>query len=85
LSLGGIASLMPMLIAGLYGVDRVGAIYGKLNIFYGLGGLLAPWIAGILFVQSGGYRQAIYLAIALALVGAIVSFTVDATRRKGDA
>lgn len=80
-SIGAVASLTPMLIAGHYGVERVGSIYGKLNIAYGLGGLLAPWIAGILYVQTGGYGAAIWLAIVVAAVGLAASLTITAQRQ----
>ena len=82
-TLGGAASLTPMLVARLYGVERVGAIYGKLNIAYGLGGLLAPWIAGVLYVRTGNYAAAIYLAIAVAAMGVAASLTIRSGRRGG--
>ena len=80
-TLGSIASLMPMLIARYYGVERVGSIYGKLNIAYGLGGLLAPWIAGVLYVNTGGYSLAILLAIAVAAIGVVSTLTIASPRR----
>ena len=80
-SIGSIASVMPMLIAGYYGVERVGTIYGKLNIAYGLGGLIAPWIAGVLYVRTGGYSTAILLGVAIAAVGVAASLTVGSQRK----
>jgi MFS family permease len=83
-ALGGVASMMPMIIARFYGVERLGAIYGKLNIAYGLGGLIAPWIAGILYVRSGSYAGALYLGLGLATIGILVSLTIPSGARAGD-
>jgi OFA family oxalate/formate antiporter-like MFS transporter len=80
-SIGAVASLTPMLIAGYYGVARVGSIYGKLNIAYGLGGLLAPWIAGVLYVRTGGYGAAIFMGIAVAAIGLVASLTIGPQRK----
>jgi hypothetical protein len=79
-ALGGVASATPMIIGTFYGVARIGSIYGKLNIAYGLGGRLAPWIAGILYVRTGGYAPAMYLALATAIVGILAGLTIRGGR-----
>jgi MFS family permease len=75
-TLGGVASLMPMVVADRYGVSRVGDIYGKLNVAYGLGGLIAPWIAGVLFVSAGSYAPSLWLGVAVAVIGILASLSV---------
>jgi hypothetical protein len=69
-----------MIIGTFSGVARIGSIYGKLNFAYGVGGLLAPWIAGILYVRTGGYAPAIYLALATAIVGILAGLTIRGGR-----
>lgn len=75
-TLGGVASLMPMVVADRYGLGAIGAIYGKLNISYGLGGLIAPWLAGVLYVATGSYALSMWLGIALAVIGIAASLSV---------
>ncbi|MEO8669442.1 MAG: MFS transporter, partial [Bauldia sp.] len=75
-TLGGVASVMPMVVSDRYGHGALGAVYGKLNVAYGLGGLIAPWLAGVLYVATGSYALAMWFGIALAAIGVAASLAV---------
>lgn len=62
---GSTASLMPVLIADIFGLDRVGAVYGRLMVCYGSAGLLAPWLSGLAFEYFHGYSAPLILALCL--------------------
>lgn len=78
---GGTASLMPVLIAEQFGAARVGEIYGKLMLAYGLAGLIAPSLSGRIFASTGGYGGALALAIGLALLGLLLGVTLRRSAR----
>ena len=69
---GGSASLMPVLIGEQFGAARVGEVYGKLMLAYGLAGLIAPSLSGRIFAMSGSYGAALGLALALSAAGLVL-------------
>lgn len=69
---GGSASLMPVLIGEQFGASRVGEVYGKLMLAYGLAGLVAPALSGKIFAMTGSYGMALGLALALSLAGQVL-------------
>lgn len=76
---GSSASFMPTLIGERYGAARIGQIYSKMMISYGLAGLLAPWISGLLFSHFGSYRVPILVGVAMCALSALLGL---ALRRK---
>lgn len=72
---GSSASLMPTLVAELYGAERIGEIYGRLMISYGLAGLLAPWGSGALYDAFGGYAPAIVAGLAMCALSGALAFS----------
>ncbi len=74
LAYGAMAGGYPAAVAVLFGVDRVGRVYGRVFTAWGLAGLTAPWVAGALFDATGGYG----LALALAAAAALASFAASA-------
>ena len=76
---GGSASGMPVLIGELYGAEKIGDIYGKLMIAYGMAGLLAPWISGQFFSASGDYTISIGIGIAMCIAGVAIGFALKQT------
>ena len=55
LCFGGSASLIPVLIGREYGISQIGRVYGKMIFSYGLAGLIAPWVGGLLYTKTGSY------------------------------
>ena len=73
LCFGGSASLIPVLIGREYGISQIGRVYGKMIFSYGLAGLIAPWVGGLLYTQTGSYSVPLAVTTVLAFVGLIAS------------
>ncbi|MBL8581584.1 MAG: hypothetical protein JNL61_05070 [Rhizobiaceae bacterium] len=69
---GSSASFMPILIGERFGAAMIGPVYGKLIVSYGLAGLVAPWLSGLLFERTGGYMSAVWIGIALCALSALL-------------
>jgi len=65
LTLGGVGSIMPVLLGKRYGANNISRLFGRMIIGYGLAGLIAPGIAGMLFVSAQSYTPALVLCIAM--------------------
>jgi OFA family oxalate/formate antiporter-like MFS transporter len=70
---GANASFYPLAVARYFGADQMARIYGRLFTAWGVAGLAAPYIAGLLFDWSGSYNLAIGLGVAAAAFGAFTS------------
>lgn len=77
---GSSASLMPTLVGQLYGFGRIGEIYGRLMISYGLAGLVAPWGTGALYAAFGNYRPAIVASLGMCLISGALAFSFRQSR-----
>ena len=69
-SYGGLIAAYPAAITKIYGAMDSSRIYGKVFTAWGCAGLVAPWLAGRLFDQTGAYQTALWVAGALGLVSA---------------
>lgn len=64
------AVALPVVTARIYGPDRMQSVYGTVFTAWGVGGILAPWLAGRLFDFTGGYAAALMVsAISLLVAG----------------
>lgn len=72
-SYGAIISLFPIVTAMIFGRDAYALAYGRIFTSWGLAGLTAPWFAGILFSQTGGYSLALVIAAVLAVLSGSLS------------
>jgi MFS family permease len=52
---GALAPMMPILLADRFGRDVLGAIYGFVTLFLGIGGAVGPYVAGLIYDASGAY------------------------------
>lgn len=57
-----------MAAAVYYGPEQAARIYGRIFTAWGVAGLLAPWMAGLLFDSTGAYLAALLCAAAVAIV-----------------
>lgn len=73
---GATFSVFPATTADYYGIKNLGANYGMVFMAWGVGGVLGPQIAGGIFDATGSYRPAYWLAFALLLLAAGVSFSL---------
>ena len=71
---GAIIAAYPAAIAALYGTVAGIRIYGLVFTAWGTAGLLAPWLAGVLFDRSGNYGLALVLAGSLGMVSCLTSW-----------
>ena len=73
LTLGGVGSVMPVLLGIRYGPNNISRLYGRMIIAYGLAGLIAPIVAGSFFDLVNNYSLILYLCIFLSIFSAIIS------------
>jgi cadmium resistance protein CadD (predicted permease) len=76
LTLGGVGSIMPVLIGIRYGVTNISRLFGRMIIGYGLAGLIAPGVAGILFVSAQSYTPMLVLCIAMTALSLTVGLAL---------
>lgn len=76
IALGGSYTVYPLLVADLFGIRALGAIFGLLGIAYMIGAALGPTVAGYLFDLSGSYEIVFILSLALTLIGSALILLV---------
>ncbi len=62
MSAGLISGAYPSALGFYYGVVNYGRMMGRLITAWGVAGLLAPWLAGVIFDATGEYGLAASLA-----------------------
>ncbi|MBW1788948.1 MAG: MFS transporter, partial [Deltaproteobacteria bacterium] len=55
-SMGGTATLRPLIVTWLFGLGSYGAVFGATQIFQSMGSSLFPLVAGMIFDATGSYR-----------------------------
>ena len=68
---GATIAAYPVAIASAYGSVAAIRVYGKVFTAWGTVGLVAPWLAGVIFERDQGYGQALQLAAILAAASLI--------------
>lgn len=68
---GSTVSVFVMMLTRSYGSDRAGALFGRLNVSYGLAGFLAPSITGWMYELSGDYTTSLWLGGLLGILGLV--------------
>jgi OFA family oxalate/formate antiporter-like MFS transporter len=74
-------SVYPSLSADFYGTKDMGLNYGLLLLAWGAAGVLGPYLGGRVYVATGEYQWAFYIAAALSLVATGALFAASAPRR----
>ena len=77
---GATISIYPSIIAKMYGMANSPGIFGKVFTAWGVAGLVAPWLAGMLFDAAGDYSVALIAAAALGLSSAAIVQLLFRTR-----
>jgi sugar phosphate permease len=54
----------------------LGTVFGFTNSIHFIGGLLAPWVTGLIRDQTASFASACYAAALFALIGAAIIFSV---------
>lgn len=65
---GGSGSIMPVLLGMRYGAENISRLYGRMIIAYGLAGLVAPGLAGLLYESQRSYTPQLVLCAAMAIL-----------------
>jgi len=74
-SMGGTATLRPLIVTWLFGMGSYGAIFGATQVFQSLGSSLFPLLAGMVFDATGSYDRALLLfALSASLAGILFLF-----------
>lgn len=71
-SMGGTATLRPLIVTWLFGLSSYGTIFGAIQIFQGMGSALFPLLGGLIFDTTGSYYLAFLLFISAAVVSGIL-------------
>lgn len=78
---GAILVIFPPLTSTEFGTANLGINYGIMFLGYALGGFIGPRLTASLFSEEIGYRNAYYGAVALALVGIGIAFSLHLRSR----
>ncbi len=71
---GGVSPVMAALVSDTFGLSRIGAIFGLLEIGFGVGAAIGPLMGGLIFDVSGSYSLAFLLgAVAMVIVTLLIS------------
>ena len=73
LSYGAIIAIYPVVVADRFGKQSSARIYGQVFTAWGLAGLTAPTISGVLFDYSASYTTSLVLAIVLSIISIAVT------------
>lgn len=71
---GAFIAVYPVAIARQFGQTASASAYGRVFIAWGIAGLLAPVLAGLIYDLSHSYRYSLLLAMVLSLGSAVVAY-----------
>jgi len=69
---GAVASTIPALVGDIYGKDRFAQMFSVVFTGWGVAGLFAPWLAGVIYDRTGDFQWAVVIAL-LATLGSAVT------------
>lgn len=71
---GGMSPVMAALIGDTFGLSRIGAILGTLEVGFGVGAAIGPAVGGFIFDVSGSYFMAFLLgALAMGIATLLIT------------
>lgn len=76
---GAMIALFPIVTSLIFGRNAYALAYGRIFTSWGLAGLTAPWLAGVLFSHTGGYSVALVIAASLAVLSGGLSLLLAKT------
>lgn len=77
---------MPVLLADLFGTERISSSYGLVRLFQSIGAISVPPLAGFLRDLSGGYEICFYCmgtCMVLGSVPLLLSSTIQDSSENG--
>lgn len=79
--------LMPVILADVFGTERISSSYGLIRMFQGVGAISVPPLTGFMRDQTGSYDSCFYSMGALMMLGSIpmiVSIALDSNKYGGE-
>jgi len=70
---GGMAASDSPLVAGLFGLNSHGLIFGVTSLGFTIGAALGPFLAGSIFDNTGSYQMAFLISAAISIVGLVIT------------
>jgi MFS family permease len=72
---GGVSTTVSLLIADVFGLQRIGVVLGLLDVGWGIGGALGPATGGIIFDVTNSYSLAFVLfTVVIVMVALLIIF-----------
>ena len=68
-AMGGVVVLLPLAVGHFFGLASFGVLLGILWLINAMGGALGTYVSGMIHDYTGAYQYALYLFIAVYLVG----------------
>ena len=84
LCLGSWYLLMPVLLADLFGTERISSSYGLVRMFQSVGAISVPPLAGYLKDLTGGYQICFYCMGACMVLGSLPLLVLSAADQDQD-
>jgi MFS family permease len=79
---GGHAPQLPALIGETLGLESMGALLGVVNLFWGFGSTIGPFVTGYLFDVTGSYTIGFTVAAAMIFSASAIGFILRTQERK---
>lgn len=77
ITFGGSGSIMPVLLGLRYGSGNITRLYGKMIIAYGLAGLIAPAVSGLMYNSAQSYAPILGFCVAGSILTIIMSLRLN--------
>jgi len=78
--LGAAWPLTVSILAEIFGSDSVSSILGACTLAFGIAGLIAPWLAGLIFDLYKSYIPVFYFTIVLSCLGVVFAYFTRKTK-----
>ncbi len=73
----GFASSMAALIGDVFGLSRIGTVFGALEVSFGIGAALGPIIGGLVFDINGSYYAAFVIMALFMFLATLLSGLIE--------
>ncbi|MFQ6111800.1 MAG: MFS transporter, partial [Nitrospinota bacterium] len=80
LGFGGRGVIVSAMTADIFGGRRFPMIYGAMNLAFGIGSPLGPWLGGYIYDRAGSYQLAFMLSIVFMILAALFIFVAASGR-----
>jgi len=80
---GGMSTVESPLVAGIFGLNSHGLIYGVIHVGFTVGAALGPFLTGYIFDITGGYQLAFLICAASGVLGVLSAAVLRPTKRLG--